>query len=214
VGLLVRQFVVAIELFLIPMEGTGVFPTDPFRPKYIGVPKSPQINRFGALRYGVEDSAIVMIDAPNGFLNSVRSQPDVTSLARANNIDNTLTAGQANAAKTIFEGAFIPGQFINAGDTRRQVIRGLAGMFLFSQRIEGKFGGNWKKKAQARGVSLDSTFANFPQVLKDELISVRDENGWTNQGLGVTNQSTMREILKAISDQYENTPISIAGVQI
>lgn len=200
----------AIEIFLAPLVGAGTL-TDPIRPKYSD---DPQVVRSGSIRYSKDSNCICLYEAPQPYLNSIASQPDATRLASASNIDQTLNANQANTAKVIFEAAFIPGQFINAGDTRRQVIRGVVGMFLFSQRMEGRFGEGWQAKAVARGVTLDSPWSTFPQVLKDELIAVRDSFGWTNAELGVTNTSTMREILQAISAQFENKPIFLAGVEI
>lgn len=200
----------AVELFLLPMIGTGTR-ADPRRPKYV---RDPAVVRRGSIRYSRISHAIAMIDASQAYLNSIAQQPDATRLATAANIDQVINASQANAAKAVFEDAFIPGQFINAGDTRRQVIRGLIGMFFFSQRMERRFGEGWKEKAQARGMALDSTWQEFPQALKNELIDVRDDHGWTNTELGVTNTSTLREILQAISQQFENTPMFIGGLEI
>jgi len=199
-----------VNLFLLPMSGAGTR-ADPLRGKYSA---DPQVTRRSNIRYSKLDDAIVLIQAPQSYLDFVAAQSDATLLATEANIDSQLTAGQAAAAKTIFEGAFIPGEFINAGDTRREVIRGVVGMFLFSQRMEGIFGEGWKARAQAAGVTLNSTWQDFPQVLKDALITVRDDWGWTNADLGVANTSTAREILKAISDQFEATRITMSRFEI
>lgn len=194
-----------VNLFLLPLVGAGTR-ADPRRGKYS---KHPQVTVRSTVRYSSLDDAIVLIKAPQAYLDSVIAEPDSTLLATQDNIDDQLTAGQANAAKTIFEASFIPNLFINEGDTRREVIRGVVGMFMFSQRMEGMFGEGWRAKAQAAGMTLNSTWQDFPQVLKDALITVRDDRGWTNAELGVTNTSTMREILKAISDQFESMPITM-----
>jgi len=198
------------EIFLVPMEGNGTR-ADPYRGKYTD---DPQVNIAGTIRYGRTDDAIIMIDAIQSYLDSVAGQSDATRLATESNLDSVLTLGQANAAKTVFENAFIPGEFINEGDTRREAIRAVVGMFLFSQRMEGRFGTGWKQRAQAAGVNLNSIWQNFPQALQNELIEIRDDHGWTNTELGVTTTSTLREILQAISEQYKNTPIFIAGLEI
>jgi len=154
----------------------------------------------------------VLIQAPQVYLNSVGQQADAIRLATPQNIDNQLSAGQASAAKTIFELHGIPGEFINAGDTPRDVIRGVVGMFLFSQRMETKFGRGFKQKAQQYGINFNTQYVEFPQALKNEFIAVRDDHGWSN--LGLTNQSTLRQILKAVSQQFEQTPIFISGFEI
>jgi len=200
----------AVEVFLVPMVGDGTR-ADPFRGKYTD---DAQVTSAGCIRYSREDDAICMMEAPQAYLDTVAGQADATRLATESNLDAALTLAQANAAKTIFEAAFIPGQFINEGDTRREAIRGVVGMFLFSQRLEGRFGEGWKAKAQARGINLNSTWQDFPQALKDEFIAIRDDEGWTNAELGVTNASTLREILQAVSSQYEQTPIFIGGLEV
>ncbi len=199
-----------VNLFLLPMTGTGTR-ADPWRGKYS---KHPQVTRRSNIRYSNQDDAIVLIQAPQAYLDSVAAEPDATLLATQDNIDEQLTVGQANAAKIIFEDAFIPDLFINAGDTRREVIRGVVGMFLFSQRMEGIFGEGWKAKAKNAGMTMDSTWQDFPQVLQSGLITVRDDWGWTNAEVGVTNTSTAREILKAISDQFESTRITMSRFEI
>jgi hypothetical protein len=157
---------------------------------------------------------IAVIEANQSVLNSIAADPDVTRIATETNLETTVTAGNVPAVRTIFEAAFIPGLFINVGDTRREVIRGVIGMFLFSQRMWGKFGDGWKKQAQDAGMTLDSTWQEFPQPLKDAFITVRDSFGFTNEQLGLTNQSTMREALKAFSDQFEGKEIHIGGLVI
>ena len=198
----------AIELFLGPMEGSGTI-TDPYRAKYT---RDASIVASGSIRYSHSSVGLVLINALQAYLDSVRGQSDVTSLATPANIDQTLTNGMVNAAKTLFEANGIPAGFVNIGDTRREVVRALAGLFLFSQRLEGRFGSGFWQLAQSRGIGLDSIWNGFPQALKDEFIAVRDEHGWDN--LGLTGLSTLREILTAVSNQFEGTPIVIAGVSI
>ncbi len=166
----------------------------------------------GCIRYGRTDDAVVLIQAAQFILNTIKANTDVTVLATQSNIDSALNASQANAAKLIFEDAFIPNIFINSGDTRREVLRAVVGSFLFSQRMEGLFGESWKRKAQNAGVTLNSQWQDFPQALKDALITVRDDFGWTN--LGITNTSTLRDILKVVSDQFSTAPFFIAGIEI
>lgn len=207
----------AIEIFLVPMESVphSDFPAHTeVRGKHTDLSLDPGMVRSGTLRYSNGSHGVAMIEADQTYLDTVAADPDVTRLATSQNLDEVLTAGQANAVKTIFEGAFIPGQFINAGDTRRQVIRGLVGMFLFSQRMSGRLGDGWKERAQARGMTLDSTWAEFPVALQSELIDVRNSFGWTNVDLGVNASSTMRDILQAVSQRFENAPIVICGVEV
>ena len=204
----------AIELFLLPMAQIDRGWGPRWDIKYIDTitPTGPS----GMIRYQpneADSDVIALIEASQSDLNSVASQLDVTRLATRDNLDTPINAGQATAAKAIFEAAFIPGLFINAGDTRREVIRGVVGMFLFSQRMTGRFGTGWRKRAQDLGITFASTWTTFPQALKDEFIDVRDSFGWEGN-LGITGTSTLRDIMKVVSDQFEDTPIFIAGHEI
>ncbi len=200
----------AIELFLMPSTGTGTR-DDPYRLKYSD---EPGVIRSGSIRYQENDVVVAMIEAPQATLDVIAGYSDATRLATENNLETTVTAGNVTTVRSIFEAAFIPNVFINVGDTRREVIRGVIGMFLFSQRMEGALGEGWKKKAQDAGVTLASKWSQFPTVLKNALITVRDDFGWSTEQLGVNNQSTMREILKAVSDQFEGNPVYISGFEI
>ena len=201
----------AIELYLMPMA----ISTDPESLPTVRHGKythTDGVTKSGCIRYGRTDDAIVLIQAAQTVLDTISANADVTLLATQSNIDVVLKNNQANTAKTIFEAAFIPNIFINAGDTRREVLRAVIGSFLFSQRMEGLFGESWKRKAQAAGVTLGTQWQDFPQALKDALIAVRDDFGWSN--LGITNTSTLREILKEISGQFSTMPFFIAGFEI
>ena len=191
------------------MVGVGT-KVDPYRAKYTD---DPAVIAAGSIRYSNVDHAVALIDAPQVYLDFVAAQPDATLLATNANLDQVLTAGQANAAQTIFESAGIPANFINAGDTRRQAIRGVIGMFLFSQRLEGRFGVGFKAKAAEHGVTLSSTWSSFPQALQDVFIEIRD-TFWPGNNLGITGASTLRQILVAVSQAWGSHQFVIAGVSI
>lgn len=199
------------EYFLVPMiEVQGPLGLTR-RAKYS---KDPAVTLSAAIRLGRTDDAILYMEATQTYLDSVAAESDATRLATTANLDSVLTAGQANAAKTKFEASFIPGEFINAGDTRREALRKVLGAFLFSQRMEGRFGESWKKRAQANGVTLNTEWRDFPVALQNEFRDIRDEKGWTNQELGLTGSSTLREIMGAVSDQWGDAPFELGNHSI
>lgn len=196
------------EIFMVPMEGTGTR-SDPFRGKYT---LDAQVISQGTVRSARTSEALVMIEAPQTYLDFVAAQADSMRLATEANIDNTLTANQANAAKTFVQARGIPGDFVNQGDTRRQVLRAIVGLFLFCQRMEGRFGAGFKQRAIELGITFDTIWNDFPRALKDEFIAIRDSFGWDN--LGLTGTSTLRQIMLAVSQKFETTPMFIGGWQI
>ena len=197
-----------IEFFLTPMIGTGI-EGDSFRGKYI---TDPTITQHGCIRYERGDTVVCMLNATQVYLNQVASETDTVRMSTESNLDEILTAPQATTIKAVLESLFIPQELANAGDTRREVIRGIIGVFMFSQRMEGLFGVGWKTKAQTRGVNLNSPWSDFPQVLKDEFIAVQNNFGWALDTL--TNASTMREILVVISNEFAATEMFLCGFEV
>lgn len=191
------------------MEGDGLSRETGFAAKYSF---DPEVTKGEYIRYSNDTYAILLLDATQTYLDFVASQPDATRLATQDNIDNQITTNQANTFKSLMSGIFVPESVANTGDTRREVLRKAAGMFLLSQRFQGQFGESWQQKAQSRGITLNSTWQDFPQVLKDEFIQVRDSFGWGN--LGLSNTSTLDDILAAINSQLSSKPIYIAGVPL
>jgi len=214
---------VPLRVFLVPMIGTGTR-EDPHRAKY---GRDPVVVRAGAVRISRQDEAVLLIDAPQAYLDQVEAQPDVMVITTPANIDLSLTQGQVDAIKAALEARQIPAHWLNAGDTRRTVIRMVCHMAFLNQRLEGIFlrpfheqihawllGGGMvgiggvtapptnQQELRAQGQLLMAlTFAELPTGVQQFLIDVRDRQGWTNQELGMTAQSTVREILRAMEVQ-------------
>jgi hypothetical protein len=201
-----------IELFLIPMivVGTNRFGQPHKAPKYIH--DDPNVIGYSAVRYSRVSEAIVAVEADQTTLNALAGESDVFRMADDSTIDNTINNGQRNSIRNFLEARDIPAQWVNTGDTRREIIRGLAGIFLFAQRVEGRTGEGLKESFQQAGISLDSTWSSLPQSAKDILTETADSFGWTNPGF--TGSTTIREILIFMSQQFEGTPISIGGYDL
>ena len=198
-----------IEVFLVPMQGDGLTRATAYTAKYND---DPSIIRGEYIPYSKTTVAILSLEAPQTYLDSVATQSDATRLATQANIDSTINATQASTFKSIMDGVFVPDIVAIAGDTRRYVIRKTICMFLLSQRFQGLFGESWQQKAQANGITLGSTWGDFPQVLKDAFIQVRDSHGWGN--LGLTSISTMNDILTAVINKRASNKLYIAGVTL
>lgn len=201
----------SIAVFLSPMIGTGTR-ADPFRAKYQRGDAS--IVRAGSIRFSRIDQALLLMDAAQSYLDTINADTGCIQLATPANIDNAITGPQRNAIETFLENNGIPGGWVATGNPRRQVLRGIAGMFLFAQRMEGRFGVGLKAKMVERGITLETQWKDFPQVLKDEFNEVRDDHKWSAATLGLSNTSTMREILLACGGQFQSVPITLAGLVI
>lgn len=198
----------ALQLFLVPMEGSGTH-ADPWRAKYVN---DANVTASGSIRSAKRDECVVLIQAPQAYLDSVAAQADTITVATPGNIDNALNQAQVDAVRNWLEARSIPGDIVNVGDTRRQAIRAICRMFFFCQRCEGMFGQGFKQLAVANGITLSTQFQDFPQAVKNAFIAVRDAHGWDN--LGLTTSSTLREILVAVAGQFQGIEIVIGGVSI
>lgn len=205
------------------MTGTGTR-TDPYRAQFAN---DPSVVRHGCLRFSRQSDCLLMLDAPQTYLNTVAGSAGVQLVATPANIDNALTAGQATTIRNALEARQIPAAWVVAGLTRREVIRTVAHMAFLNQRLEGIFlrpfhsrietwlqnGGmvgirgvtappaNAEELKQHGKLLLGTTYGELPANVQQFLLDVRDRQGWTNQDLGLTAQSTVREILRAMGAQ-------------
>ena len=191
----------AIELFLVPMEGTGT-EEDPIRAKYA---LDPQVSRQGTIRFSRVDHAVVMLDATQDYLDAVRSQSDAISLSAESDLDTVLTGRERNTLRDWLEARGIPGLWLQ-GETKRGVIRGLIGMFLISQRMEGKFG----QGIRTRLSGLDTDWDAMPQASRTELMSIAEDLRLPNP----SRTAPLRDVLKSMGDGMQKERYFLCGFEV
>ncbi len=202
----------AVELFLIPMVQFGLnrFGQPHYDPKYVG--QNTNVVGYGVIRYSRVSEALVLVQAPSAELTSIRGNTEVMSIATVSNIDNQINVSQRNGIRAYLEAREVPAQWVNTGDTRRELIRGLAGIYLFAQRVEARTGTGLKESFRQAGITLEDTWLSLPQGAKNILLETAESFGWETPGF--TNTVTVREILKFFSSQFESEPITMAGFNI
>lgn len=163
---------------------------------------------WGAQDYGLMPVCICWADVNNGQHNQLTSNNDVRFITLHSDLDNNLTGQQVVAVRDALEFLNIPGQWVDATDTWRQVLRITIGVFQFSQRMHGKF----NAKAIPDGYTLATQFGDLPQNARNLLLSTADELGIDYSG--ATNQTTLRQILKTFGDAWANNSINLNGVEI
>lgn len=198
----------AVAFFVVPLVGAGTM-ADPIRAKYTA---APEVVRDGMIRFSRQDEAIAMIEATPAYLSSVANETDTILICVRADLDTVLTAQQRTGTQNQLEARGIPAQWVNAGDTWRNVIRGVCGIFLFSQRVEGRTGHGIRWHLQQGNIALSDAWSELPQGAKNLLLETAQSFGWSNPGF--TNQSTLREILWWMSSQFENTEIIIGGERV
>lgn len=193
------------------MNGATGTLEDPIAPRFC---RALEVSSYGAIDFSTTGEAIVAVEADSAYLALIAADPECIRLATPNNIDRALTTTAAAAARTFIEQRGIPADWINAGDTRREVIRGLAGMFLISRRMEGRYGEDFKRRAVSRGVNFETRWAALPPTFQTELIETAISAGWNPSDISLVNNPPLRAILRRLAERYESQPIQLGSVEI
>ena len=185
------------RLYVLPIVGAGV-KGDPRRPKYTEI--------FGGfdwtiMDFGVEPACILCVDGIDQTTHDLlAANADVAAVPE--NLDQQI-GGAITAVRNVLEALNIPALWAQGTDTYRVVVRTVAAMFQFFQVLQGMgvariFGGS---------ITLSTRFNQLPQGTRSVLLDAAAQMGFDSSSL--SGASTMRQILKAMADQWGNRPISI-----
>lgn len=172
----------------------------------------PSIVRAGQLRFGSAEDAILLIEASQAYLDTIAADPECALVATEGNINDSLTAPQVSNIQAFLEARGVPADWLTAGETRRLALRGAAGMFLFSQRMEGRYGTSWKQKLVEHGVTLSSEWQSLPAAFQTEMLDTAASFNWQVSTPQPT--TTLRAILRAMGNLFQGQRIVIAGFDL
>jgi hypothetical protein len=189
-----------LRVYFMPLSGAGTV-DDKRRPKYAstdlaGVP-------FVSMNYGAEPLCMVLAAVTSGQHSALAAEPDVitTPATLGNTIGGNLTAVQ-NALDAIN----IPSNWVQNTQTYAQVLRIVATIFLFAQRLH-RF---TPTRLFDTGIALSTQFQDLPLGMRQALQNAATELGYDTSGLSGTN--TVRQMLKALGDQFSAAlPIHLGG---
>jgi hypothetical protein len=136
--------------------------------------------------------------------NTLVANADVVSPPAV--LDQAIGAGNLAAVQSAIESIGLPGNWIVANNTYRQVARALCWMFRYFQRHNGL--GN--TRILTGGVTLDTVFNTLPLGVRNALIATAQSFSFDTSSLSSTN--TIRQILKALSDQVSTIQVDLGGV--
>lgn len=134
------------------------------------------------------ETAIVWANCSPAQEMSVAANADVRQIPA---LDNTVAV---NATKQALEDLNVPGQWVTAGMTYRQVLRVVVGMAQLVQYVTGVLG----QQLTIAG-HLNDTFNSFPVAVRNALTSAAAQFGVDTSGLN--GASTLREILRNFGQQ-------------
>jgi len=192
-----------VAYFLVPRAGTGTS-EDPYHGKYTIREDYADGSTWqrGTSIYLLPDQVCARIDAGLVDMTEILNDPDCILIGASEDLDQVITPAQEAAADALLEARGMPGNIVQAGQTRRQALRRLVGISRLSVILENDFGAGWRQRFSQLGLTLNSTWADLPQGAKNELLSVAADNGWSAQDLGLSGSSTIREILVAFGNAW------------
>lgn len=192
-----------IYLYLLPMIIDSTNPDRPVRrPAYIADIMLENRERT-IMPYGREDVCFLAILWTQEENDSLMTHADVNKVP--DTLDAQLGGAGANAVKARLAELNIPDNWVQASDTWRDVVRVTMRIFQFSQRVAGL----GHTRLFPPGVTLNTQYKDLPQAYQQVLQDAAASFGWDTSGL--TQNSTMRNILKTLSDQWGETPITLGS---
>jgi len=191
------------HLYLVPIIGVGT-KVDPRKPKYLttlGVD-------WGMVDYGFQPFALAAANVDDATDTSLQINVDVTKIP--DNLNQLLGAGAVNTVQTALEDRNLPAGWVTSALSYRDVLRTLWGFFAFLQRYSVVSGNT--NPLIAAAVTLDTQFNQLSQTARTNLQDTAASLGLSSAGL--TGTSTIRQILKNISDQWGQRAFSVGAVNI
>ncbi len=196
----------AVRWYLVAMEQVG----NSRAPKYVKSRMNPTglAVQWGAMDYGLMNVAIMWADVTTAQHNALIANADCRFAATQASLDNPIGAGATAAVRNVLETLQIPGSWVQATDTWRQILRGACGLFQFAQRLHGKF----DVKLVPDGYSLDTTWSELPAVGKQFLLETAVDLGIDTSG--VTANTTLRQVYRVLGNAWGEKQILISGVEL
>jgi hypothetical protein len=192
------------RIYIVPRIGSGVI-TDPYRPAYFG---SQGLDMpWAAMDYGGAAVFIVGADTDDAQDATLTGQADVIGLPA--DLDTTIgTVARRNAVRAFLEARDIPGNWVQTATTYRTILRTVAGLFQFAQRLRGRT----KRQLFRGGFTLATQWQNVPADVRADVLDAAQSFGYDTSG--VTNTTTMRAILQALGNAWGAQAINLGCVTV
>jgi len=193
----------AWHLYIIPAIGNGT-KDDPRRPKYIqalGV-------EWSGMDYGFQPTFLAAADVDALQHAGLIAQPDCASLP--DDLDANPSLTQVTAAQNFLETQHIPAGWITTALTWRQIGRIIIGLFLFMQRLSAFVGA--VEIINGITVTLGTRFNELSLDRRRALVDAAASLNYDTSSLTAT--STLREMLKAMADQWQGGSVSVGEITL
>lgn len=197
-----------VHYYFIPLITVG---TPPMRsPKYSKSPTNPAgFSPYRSLPYGNIDVALVTADIDLTTHQALCDAADVLSVDPRNGIkrdlDGLAVQGEIDALSAYLESAgnFVPMHWANTTQTRRYILRQVAYLFLFMQRLT-QFAGS---APTTWGITFTTTWAQLTAEQQEWINATLASFNYT--GDPVPGGATMRQILRGFMAVYGDVPVGM-----
>lgn len=194
-----------IRAYIIPLVA-GIRPERPqrLRPKYLPFP-----DQFAWEPMDCGKHALVLVIADVNMATDTTLQAASDVFAFPANLNATIPSGQLANVKTRLEGFNIPGSHLTISSTWRDVVRLVWRAFKFHSVFHGAADPGTEERIFPAGITLDTTYSELPQSARQNLVRVANKLNLDTAAL--SGASTMRQVMKAVSDQLYPAGIPVMG---
>jgi hypothetical protein len=194
-----------IRFYVLPVEQVGIYRG----PKYFHWrydPDPPGIDCQWAMKdYGSVNECVIAADLTAADDTALRSNGDVYGFPE--NLDANMPASERNKLNAVLDAAFVPRQWVLSGVTYRVALRTITTMFFYMQRLT-TLGGNpfeW-------GITLNTKWSELSAQQKEWITQAAWDLGFTIDF--ITANSTVRQIIKGMADQWGARPVLFGFVEL
>jgi hypothetical protein len=194
----------ACRIYIVPRIGTGAI-TDPHRPAYIG--SEGLTMSWTAMDYGGAPVFIVAADTDDAQDATLIGQADVIGLPV--DLDATMgTVARRNAVRAFLEARDIPGNWVQTATTYRTILRTVAGLFQFAQRLRGRT----RRQLFRGGFTLATQWQSVPADVRADVLDAAQSFGYDTGG--ITDATTMRVVLQALGNAWGARELTLGCVTV
>lgn len=196
-----------VRFYLVPVEMVTLFGSQARVPKYSPFSATPLVDpntQWQGRDYGVQPTFLLAMDDTDAEDAALTARPDVTKFS--DNLDTALGA-RLDAMQTAIEALNLPAQMLTAATTDRAIIRGIMGIILVAQCMQGK-----GRDIFAASITLSTTMAQIAAAPRADLDACMRAVGFAAIANAATGATTVRQLLTSISQTA--SPSLMLGVTV
>ena len=161
--------------------------------------------RWGIMDYGLIDACLMTATVTQAEHEQLVAESDVRSAPE--DIDQPISAIALSQVVTVMEALRIPAGWVTTSHTYREILRMIAGLFLFAQRHHGMH----LEELIDNQAQLDVKWNQIPAIRSTRILITAQNLGYDYSA--VLPSWTVRQILKHLSDQWGASSFVIGGVE-